>query len=72
MPWETGLSGFSLCWSLTVATGEEAQTCKADPTSNANCSMLEVVSECSMQVQMLQRNKQGGALEGGGERKGTI
>lgn len=55
-----------------MATGEEAQTCKADPTSNANCSMLEVVSECSMQVQMLQRNKQGGALEGGGERKGTI
>ncbi|CAN8191991.1 unnamed protein product, partial [Coccothraustes coccothraustes] len=53
IPWGTGLSGSSLCWSLTVATGEEAQTCEADLASDADCSTLQAVSE----VQMLQRNK---------------
>lgn len=70
--WEMGLTGSSLCCSLTEATAEEAQTCKTDLPSGADCSMLQVVSECSMQVQMLQRNKKGVALEGGGEREGTI
>lgn len=70
--WEMGLTGSPLCWSLTVATAEEAQACKADLLSDANCSMLQVVPECSMQVQMLQRDKKGLALEGGGEREGTI
>lgn len=48
IPWEMGLSG-ALCWNLTVATGEEAQTCKADLPSDANCSVLQVVflsAEC--------------------------
>lgn len=70
--WEMGLTGSSLCWSLTVATAEEAQTCKADLPSDADCSMLQVVSECSLQLQMLQRNKKGVALESRGEREGTI
>lgn len=55
-----------------MATAEEAQTCKADLPSDADCSMLQVVSECSLQLQMLQRNKKGVALESGGEREGTI
>lgn len=53
--WEMGLRESSLCWSLIVATGEAAQTCKAELPSDADCPMLQIVFlSAACQVQMLQ------------------